>query len=119
MQHWDTLLEREQQGFKIIVDKTWEDLHPRDCFDDEVYVIEDICSKIDSGQLDWFMARARVFVDDLELGSAVVGGFLYEDARQVLKDGAAEDLIAEALAAAQGRLTHLAQKFTLLAIKHA
>ena len=119
MRHWETLLEREQDGFKIILDKTWEDVHPRDCFDDTAYDIEDMCSKIDSGHLDWFMARARVIAEGVELGDACIGGLLYEDARDFLRDGMAEDLILDALQEARGRLTHLAKSFTMLVIKHA
>jgi hypothetical protein len=118
MRHWETLLERDQDGFRIILDKTWEDTHPSDCFDDSAYDIQDMCQKIDRGDLDWFMARARVLVDDLELGDACLGGLLYEDAREFLRDGMAEDLILDAVNEARGRLTNLAQKFTMLAIKH-
>jgi len=118
MRHWETLLERDQDGFRIILDKTWEDTHPRDCFDDTAYDIEDMCQKIDNCQLDWFMARARVMVDGLELGDACLGGLLYEDAGEFLRDGMAEDLILDAVQEARARLTTLAQKFTMLAIKH-
>ena len=48
--HWDTLLEREQEGFKVIIDKTWEDVHPSDCFDDTAYDIREMCDKIDRGE---------------------------------------------------------------------
>lgn len=119
MRHWETLLEREQDGFKIILDKTWEDSHPGDCFDESAYNIEEMCQKIDNCQLDWFVARARVLVDGIELGDACLGGLLYEDAREFLRDGMAEDLILDAVAEAKGRLTALAKKFTMLAIKHA
>lgn len=119
MRHWETLLETEQDGFQIIVDKTWEDCHPGDCFDDKEYDIEDMIKKIDHGDLDWFMARARVLVDGIELADACLGGLLYEDARDFLKDGLGEDLILDAVHEAKQRLTHLAQKFTMLAIKHA
>lgn len=118
MRHWETLLEREQDGLTVIVDKTWEDVHPKDCFDDSAYDINDMCAKIDRGDLDWFMARARVLVDGLEISDACIGGLLYEDARDFLTDGMGEDLILDAIAEAQGRLTTLAKKFTMLAIKH-
>ena len=118
MRHWETLLEREQDGFKIIVDKTWEDVHPGDCFDDTAYDIKDMCEKIDRGDLDWFMARARVFVEGVELADACIGGLLYEDAREFVKDSMGEDLILDAIEEAKGRLTHLAKSFTMLAIKH-
>jgi hypothetical protein len=97
MRHWDELARYEREGFEVVVDKTWEDISPRDLFDDTVCDIDEICRKIDSYDLDWFMLRARVMLDGHELGSHIVGGFLYEDAREVLQDGMAEDLIYEAL----------------------
>lgn len=126
MRHWTTLLETEREGFKIILDKTWEDCHPGDCFDDGIdpdtgrpyYDIEQMCRDIDEGRMDWFMARARVFVEDVELSSACIGGLLYEDARDFAKDCMGEDLILDTLEDAKGRLTHLAKSFTMLAIKH-
>ncbi len=97
MRHWDELLREPREGFEIVVDKSWEDISPRDLFDDAVTDIDEICRKIDSYDLDWFMLRARVLLDGHELGSHICGGFLYEDAREVLKDGMAEDLIYQAL----------------------
>lgn len=92
--HYDTLLEEQRGPFTVIVDKTWEDLHPNDCFDESVTDIKEICDKIDRCELDWFMLRVRVLFDGHELASDYVGGFLYEDAREVLRDGTAEDMIA-------------------------
>ena len=118
MRHWDVLLEEDRGGFTVIIDKTWEEIHPSECFDDSVYDIEDMCRKIDNCQLDWFMARARVLVDGVELADACLGGLLYEDSRDFLKDIMAEDLILDAVTEAKARLTDLARKFTMLAIKH-
>jgi hypothetical protein len=118
MRHWEKLLEEDRGGFTVIIDKTWEDCHPRDCFDDTAYDIKEMCEKIDRGDLDWFMARARVLVDGLELSDTCMGGLLYEDAREFLNDGMAEDLILDAVTDAKHRLTDLAKKFTMLAIKH-
>jgi hypothetical protein len=64
--------------------------------------------KIDRGDLDYFMLRARVLLDGHELGSHIVGGFLYEDAREVLKDGMAEDLIYSAMEEARAEARRLA-----------
>jgi hypothetical protein len=101
MRHYDELARFEREGFDIIVDKTWEDIYVGDCFDDTCWDIKDICNRIDSGCLDWFMLRVRVLVEGLELGSAYLGGCLYEDAREVLTDGTAEDIIDEALRGAK------------------
>jgi len=97
MRYYDHLATYQREGFEVIVDKTWEDLNPRDLFDDTVTDIEEIIRDIDRGHLDWFMLRVRVLVDGHELGSSYVGGFLYEDPREVLRDGVVEDMISEAI----------------------
>jgi len=105
MQHWDELLREQREGYTVIVDKTWEDIPLDHLFDTSVdpdtgqpyFDVEDMARKIDRGDLDYFILRARVMLDGHELGSHICGGFLYEDAREVLKDGMAEDLIWEAL----------------------
>jgi hypothetical protein len=112
MRYYDTLAEYERDGFTIIVDKTWEDLHPSQCFEEED--VEEIVRKIDNGTYDWFMLRVRVLVEGLEMGSHYLGGCCYEDAREVLKDGTAEDCIGEALAEAKKDVYRLKQKFAEL-----
>lgn len=97
MRYYDELTTLQRDGFEIIVDKTYEDLSPRDCFDDAVTDIDEICRKIDSYDLDWFMLRVRVMLDGHELGSHYLGGCLYENAKDVLTDGTAEDCIYAAL----------------------
>ena len=101
MRHYTELARFERDGFDIILDKTWEDDPVAFCFDDTCWDIKDIERKIDSGVYDWFMLRVRVLVEGLELGSAYLGGCLYEDAREVLTDGTADDIIDEALRGAK------------------
>jgi len=101
MRYYDELATYERDGFEIIVDKTWEDLNPRDQFDDTVTDIEEIIKDIDRGHLDWFMLRVRALVDGHELGSSYLGGMLYEDPKECLTDGSAEDMICEAVAEAK------------------
>lgn len=110
MRYYDELARYTRDGFDIIVDKTYEDLHPRDSFDDSCYDINQICQDIDSGHLEWFMLRVRVLVDGHELGSSYLGGCLYEDASEVLSDGTAEDQILMALEEAQRRVWPLMRK---------
>ncbi len=124
MRHYDTLAEYDRDGFNVIVDKTWEDCHPRDLFDTSLdpdtgkpyYDVDDMCSKIDRGDLDWFMLRVRVMHEDVELAVDYVGGFLYEDARAVLTDGVAEDMIETALAQAHKRVPTLIQGLSKLVV---
>jgi hypothetical protein len=101
MRYYDELATYERDGFKIIVDKTWEDLNPRDQFDDTVSDIDEIIKDIDRGHLEWFMLRVRALVDGHELGRAYLGGMLYEDPSECLTDGSAEDMISEAIAEAK------------------
>ena len=112
--YYDTLLEETRGQFNVILDKTWEDLHPNDCFDDSVTDIKDICERIDRGSLDWFMLRCRVFYEGVELASDYIGGFLYEDSREILKDGVAEDIIEETIRQAREAAVAMKQKFAEL-----
>ena len=112
MRYYDTLAEFERDGYTIIVDKTYEDLNPRDSFDTDD--IEEIIKDIDRGHLEWFMLRVRVLVEGLELGSAYLGGCLYEDPREILTDGTAEDFIAEAMKEAKSEVYKYKQKFAEL-----
>jgi hypothetical protein len=95
--YYDTIAEFSREGFDIIVDKTYEDMHPRDSFDDSVIDLEEIIKDIDRGHLDWFILRVRAMFDGHELAAEYLGGCLYEDPNEVLTDGTAEDLIGQAL----------------------
>ena len=127
MRYYDTLAEYDRDGFNVIVDKTWEDCHPSDLFDTSLdpdtgkpyYDVNEICAKIDRGDLDWFMLRVRVMHEDVELAVDYVGGFLYEDAREVLTDGVAEDMIESALAQARARVPELIQGLSKLVVDKA
>ena len=110
--YYETIAEFERDGFDIVVDKTYEDMPPYDCF--EADDIDEISRKIDNGTYDWFMLRVRVMVEGLELGSAYLGGCLYEDPNEVLTDGVAEDFIAEAMKEARPKVYGLKQKFAEL-----
>jgi len=111
MRYYDTLAEFERDGYDIIVDKTWEELSIKDCFDDTQFDIAEINHNIEHGNLEWFMLRVRVLVEGLELGSAYLGGCLYEDPREILTDGTAEDFIAEAMVEAKGKVYRLSRVF--------
>lgn len=111
MRYYDTLAVFEREGYDIVVDKSYEDVHPRDLFDDTQYDIAEICHNIEVGLLDWFILRVRVLVEGHEIGSASCGGCLYEDANEVLTDGMAEDLIGEALSEAKTQVHRLYKRF--------
>ena len=109
--HYEELAVYEREGYEIIVDKTWEDISVADTFDDTQFDIAEINHNIEHGNLDWFVLRVRVLVEGLELDSEYLGGCLYEDAREVLTDGTAEDLIAQSLDNAKQQVYRLYKKF--------
>ena len=111
MRYWDELLREDRGDLEVVVDKSWEDCPIRDLFDDTVFDIKEMEDKVNSGELDWFMLRARVFVEGLEVGSSIVGGFMYEDARETLRDGTAEDLIYQAIEEAKPKFYRLSRVF--------
>ena len=106
MQHYDELARYERNGFDVIVDKTWEDIDPRGQFEEDD--LDEIVEKINNDTYEWFMLRVRVMFDGHEMGSHYLGGCLYEDAREVLTDGTAEDCIEEAMAEAKEEVQRLA-----------
>jgi hypothetical protein len=122
--HYDTLLKTLRGPFEVILDKTWEDLDPADLFDTSIdpdtgrpyFDMDEIYSKINDGRLDWFMLRCRVFYEGVELASEYVGGFLYEDASEIFKDGVAEDMISQALDAAHVEAQRMKEKFAALTV---
>jgi hypothetical protein len=111
MRYYDTLAEYEREGYTIIVDKSYEDLSLRDCFDDSCFDIKEMEDKVNNGTLDWFMLRVRVLVEGLELSSEYLGGCLYEDARECLTDGTAEDIIFTAMDNAKKQVYRLSRVF--------
>ena len=114
--HYEELARYQREGFDIIVDKTWEDIHPAECFDDSCYNIEEMCQQIDNCQLDWFMLRVRVLLDGHEFGSHYLGGMLYKDARECLTDGTAEDCIYGAMEEARKEVARLRDRLATLAV---
>jgi hypothetical protein len=106
MRYYDELATYERNGFDVIVDKTWEDIDPRGQFEDSD--LDEIVEKINNDTYEWFMLRVRVMFEGHEMGSTYLGGCLYEDAREVLTDGTAEDLIDEAMAEAKKEVNRLA-----------
>lgn len=116
--HYDEIDSFERSGFTVIVDKTYEDMNPRDCFDDECWDMKQMFDDIESGRLDWFMLRVRIMVDEYELASEFLGGCLYGDAREVLRDGTAQDLIDQAMITAKREVYRMYKKFQDISWEH-
>lgn len=116
MRYYEQLAKFERNGFDIVVDKTWEDIDPWDqlseCFDDRKQLYADI----DSGKYDWFMLRVRAFFGGHEVGSSYLGGCLYMDPEDVLKDGTVEDQLITVLAEAKQEVKRLKEKLDAFAV---
>lgn len=94
MRQWETLLESEQSPYTVVVEKTWEEVSPGDYLDLSEQELVDTIDRIDQGLLDWFTLRVRILgLHGVELARTTVGGFLYEDAQEVVRDGTVQDLI--------------------------
>lgn len=115
MRHYDELATYERDGFEVIVDKTWEDIDPRGQFEEDD--LEDIIKKINDCTYDWFMLRVRVLFDGHELGSHYLGGCLYEEPKECLTDGTAEDCIYAALQEAKQEVQRLKEKLNAFAFE--
>ena len=113
-QHWTRIARLEREGFDIRVEKTWEDTPVEDLFDGSEYDLHEINRKIDRGTYEWFLLRVRACVGGHTLAEEYLGGLLYEDASEVLKDGVAEDLIAECLPRAREEVINLREKLNAL-----
>ena len=103
--YYEELASYDRNGFLVIVDKRWDDIDPRGCFDTED--ADEIVAKINDETYDWFLLRVRVLFNGHEVGSHYLGGCCYEDARDVLTDGTAEDCIGEAMIEAERELYRL------------
>jgi hypothetical protein len=109
--YYDEIGSFARDGFFVIVDKTWEDLSVRDCFDDTVTDIDQMIKDIENCKYDWFSLRVRLLVDGHEMAAEYLGGCLYEDPREVLRDGTADDLIAQAMVTAKREVYRMYKKF--------
>lgn len=98
----------ERNGFDIIVDRTWEDLNPMHHF--EECDAKEICRKIDDGTYEWFMLRVRILLDGHVFATEYLGGCLYEDPKDVMTDGVADDMIFSALCEAREEIARLREK---------
>jgi len=83
---------------------TYEDQPLADAFDDTEEQIAEMYEKINNYDLTWFVARVRVMYQNSELGSAYLGGNLYDDVEKAFEDrlgGHLDDMIDEAMEEAQ------------------
>ena len=116
--HYEEIDSFERDGFTVVVDRSYEDFHPSDCFDDSCFDIKELCADIESGKYEWFVLRVRLMVDEYEITSEHLGGCLYEDVREVLTDGTVDDLIATAMITAKREVYRMYKRFQDISWEH-
>jgi len=109
MKYWEIIHTTTHNGFDIVISKTWEDIHPKDFFDDSVDDVSEICNKIDLGLLDWFIVRFQASKSGVVLGEDYLGGLLYDNAQDFIKDsgGYLEDMLEQCTQQAKKKLSEI------------
>lgn len=98
--YWEELGRETAEGFEIVFSIAPEDIHPSDCFDTSTdpdtgkpyYDTDKMARDIDNGLLCWFVARVQAFKNGILLGSDYLGGNLYENPEDFLKDDYYKDM---------------------------
>jgi hypothetical protein len=115
MNDWTEIDRREIDGYTIKICKTWEDMSVRDMYDEETEeYLADLETKIDNGEMEWFMLRVQATIRDYVLGETYCGGFLYDDAMEILTDGVIEDMAYDAIQNANAEKVYLKEALDLL-----
>lgn len=86
MTHYDLIHTEQYKGFDINFYAAYEDMHPRDHFDETEFNINELCQKINDGEYVWFIAKVTASKNGIELADDYLGGCLYENAMQFVKD---------------------------------
>ena len=86
MQHYELIHTEQYKGFDVSFYATHEHMHPRDSFDESCWDVDELCSKIDNGDYVWFIAKVTASKNGIELASEYLGGCLYDNEMQFVKD---------------------------------
>jgi hypothetical protein len=107
--HYSTIHITQIDGFEVRTQVTPEYLHPRDLFDDTVNDIDQICRDIEAARLEWFIAKVSAHKAGVELAADYLGGCLYTDALQFVRDNDYyADMSATVIAEAKTKIQELA-----------
>lgn len=109
MKHYETIKTEDTQDFHIVCSVAYEEIHPRDSFDDSCHDVDEICQKIDSGEYVWFMVRVEAYRHGILLGTDYLGGCLYNNYQEFLNDVYYEDMVYNAIFDAKHNLSKLAE----------
>jgi hypothetical protein len=106
--HYSTIHITQIDGFEVRTQVAPEYLHPRDLFDDTVNDIDQICRDIEAARLEWFIAKVSAHKAGVELAADFLGGCLYTDALQFVRDnGYYADMTATVIAEAKDKIQQL------------
>lgn len=109
MSYWDLVNVTQQDGFEICLHITPEIDAPEGHFasgDDAADA--DLCERIRSGDLMWFMARVIVSKAGIALGDDYLGGCCYDSIDEFMAGGYYTDMVDAALERAHDTLARLA-----------
>jgi hypothetical protein len=90
-----------------------EDLDPREHFDND----EEIIEQIELGELEWFRVRCQAIVADAVLASSYLGGCCYQTLADFMEDDYVEDMIEDTRRIATNKLLELSEAFQELRAK--
>ena len=106
----DKVWEKDYGPFRVFVYINDEDIDPRDMFPADSNPIEKIIKQIEAGDKIWVQARAEVWCKGVELGSANIGGLLYDDNESLVQEvceNDCNDIVHEALKEARATMKYL------------
>lgn len=109
MSYWIEMREYEQDGFRLVVSRHYDDTNPRDCFDcfDTEEQKEDFFRKIESGFYDWFGFRVQAYKHGILLGEGSLWGCCYEKAEEIFTDGTCADVAWQAIKEAKNTIQRI------------
>ncbi len=113
MKHYEHIHTEQYKDFDINFYVTYEDMHPRDVFDDTAENINELCQKIDNGDYVWFIAKVTASKNGIELADDYLGGCLYDNEMQfVTEDGYYADMRASVVKQAKATIELLTSEVT-------
>lgn len=107
------------RGFDVIVDRTPDDLPLEGSFDtgvDEngkpVWDFDKMYEQLRNGETEWFVLRVRLMLDGAAVGSAYLGGNLYnsDSIADVMTNGVVDDMLVSAYDDAMHEYKYLHEK---------
>ena len=102
--------EKDYGPFRVFVYINDEDIDPKDVFPADSNPIDKICKEIENGDKIWVIARAEVWCKGVELGSANMGGLLYNNHKELIEEvceNDCHDIVHEALKEARATMKYL------------